>query len=260
MRLKNKIALVTGSTTGIGEAIARRFASEGAHVMLHGRRADEGEKVVREINTAGKGEAAFFEGALEKPEVCDQLVAATVKQFGGIDILVNNAATTQRSNLDSTDAATFDHIMAINVRAPMLLIRAARPHFLKRGGGRVLNIGSINAYTGEPNLLGYSMSKGALMTLSRNLADSLATEQIRVNHFNVGWVLTKNEYELKLREGHPKDWPEKLPAVFAPSGRIQTPAEIADFALFFCSDEAGVVSGAVVELEQYPMIGRNPNK
>ena len=88
------------------------------------------------------------------------------------------------------------------------------------------------------------VEKGALQTLSRNLANAHTTTGVRINHFNVGWVLTKNEYELKLREGHPKDWPEKLPVAFAPSGRIQSPAEIADFALFFCSDEAGIVSGA----------------
>src|SRR5258706_15609215 len=236
MRLKDKIALVTGSTTGIGEAIARAFARESARVMVHGRREAEAQQVVSEINSAGKGEAAFHLGALEQPAVCADLVAATVKRFGGIDILVNNAATTERSNLETTDATTFDRIIAINLRAPVLLTRAAFPHFRKAGRGCVLNIGSINGYCGETNLLAYSISKGGLMTLTRNLADTYGRERIRFVHFNVGWVLTPNEYDLNVKKGHPKDWPQNVPPVFAPSGRLQSPEDIAYFALAFCAD------------------------
>jgi NAD(P)-dependent dehydrogenase (short-subunit alcohol dehydrogenase family) len=149
--------------------------------------------------------------------------------------------------------------MAVNVRAPLLLIRAAFPH-LKRTRGCVLNIGSINAYTGEGNLLAYSISKGALMTLSRNLADALCYDGVRVNHFNVGWVLTPNEYKTKLADGLPPNWPEKLEPQFAPSGRIMKPEEIAEASVYWLSDESRPISGTVLELEQYPMIGRNPTK
>jgi NAD(P)-dependent dehydrogenase (short-subunit alcohol dehydrogenase family) len=186
------------------------------------------------------------------------LIEATVARFGQIDILVNNAALTDRSDLMTTDAAIFDRIMAVNARAPLLLVQAALPHFRKAGRGVVLNIGSVNGYGGEECLLAYSMSKGALMTLSRNLSSSLALEHIRVNHFNVGWVLTPNEYALKIRDGLPADWPEKLPKEFAPSGRLMAPEEIARFAVAFVED--GPISGSVVELEQHPVIGYNPPK
>ena len=259
MQLKNKVALVTGSTTGVGEAIARKFASEGARVMVHGRRQHEAEIVVQNIRDAG-GEAEFHLAALDKPDECEALVAATLERFGDLHILVNNAAVITRSNLETTDARTFDATLAVNVRAPLLLVRAALPYFRANGGGCVLNIGSINAYTGEANQLAYAISKGGLMTLSRNLADAHARENIRVNHLNLGWVLTDNEYKLQLKAGLPADWHETIPTAFAPSGRILKPDEIAHFALAFVSEAGGPVSGAVVELEQYPVIGRNPVK
>ncbi|HZP84013.1 MAG TPA: SDR family oxidoreductase [Chthonomonadaceae bacterium] len=260
MRLRDKVALVTGSTTGIGEAIARCFAREGARVMVHGLETAEGEQVVRAIREAGPGEADFLPGDLEAPETAADLVEKTVARFGGIHILVNNAALKTRSDLETTDAAVFDRMMAVNLRAPLLLIRACLPHFRRAGGGSVLNIGSVNGYCGERNQLAYALSKGGLMTLSRNLADAYGPEGIRVNHFNVGWVLTANEYALKVKEGLPEDWPEHVSRTFAPSGRLLSPEEIAYFALMFVADEAARINGAVVELEQYPMIGRNPAK
>lgn len=257
MQLKDKVALVTGSTTGVGEAIARRFLQEGARVMLHGRAAEAGAAAPL---TAADGAADFHAASLENAAECEGLVAATLARFGRLDILVNNAAAITRSNLETTDATTFDFTLAVNVRAPLLLVRAALPHFRENGGGAVLNIGSINGFCGEANQLAYSISKGGLMTLSRNLADAHARENIRVNHLNLGWVLTANEYALKQKEGLPADWPEHIPAAFAPSGRILKPEEIAHYALAFVSPEGGPVSGAVMELEQYPIIGRNPVK
>jgi NAD(P)-dependent dehydrogenase (short-subunit alcohol dehydrogenase family) len=261
MPLNGKVALVTGSATGIGEAIARRLAADAASVVLHGQHHEHeaGEAIARELESSGAS-AIFVAAQLEEPSQCEWLIEKAASWKGRLDILVNNAASTARSNLEATDAAFFDRMMAINVRAPMLLIRAARAHFGRAGGGRVLNIGSINGYCGEANLMAYSVSKGALMTLSRNLSDALGREGIRVNHFNLGWVLTPSEYAMKQREGLPPDWPQRIPPAFAPGGRILRPEEVAHFALMFLSDEAALVSGAVVELEQYPMIGRNPLK
>jgi len=253
-RLKDKVILVTGSTTGIGEAIARIFAREGAQVMVHGRRKDAAEKVAAEIGDR----AAFVIGALEDAETPAKLIAATVARFGRIDGLVNNAARITRCVLETATPELFDVTMAVNVRAPLLLIQAALPHFRKQGGGRVLNIGSVNAYCGESNLPLYSISKGGLMTLTRNLADALAPERIQINQLNVGWTLTPNEYQYKLNDGLPPDWPSHLPAGTAPSGRIHSPEEVAMAAIFFLSDEAALISGSVLEVEQFPVIGRNP--
>jgi NAD(P)-dependent dehydrogenase (short-subunit alcohol dehydrogenase family) len=255
MRLRDKVILVTGSTTGIGEAIARRAVDEGARVVVHGRDAERGRAVVDELG----GQAALAIADLADPAAGPQLVAAAVAAFGRLDAIVNNAALVTRSDLKSTDAAMFDRIMAVNVRAPLLLVRAAIDE-LRRAQGCVLNIGSINAYTGESQLLAYSVSKGALMTLSRNLADSLAYDRVRVNHFNVGWVLSPNEYRQKIADGLPANWPDELEPQFAPSGRLIQPEEIAAAAVYWLSDESRPISGSVVELEQYPMIGRNPTK
>ena len=256
MRLADKAIIVTGSTTGIGEAMARRFVAEGARVLVHGRDRERGQKLVDEL---GRGKAALHVDELDDPEAGPRTAAAAAAAFGRIDGIVNNAAWIVRSNLDTTDAALFDKCMAINVRAPMLLVRAAMPH-LKKSQGAVLNIGSINGLCGEANQLAYSISKGALITMSRNLADALGRDKVRVNHFNVGWVLSPNEYKLKISEGLPPDWPDLPPAAFAPSGRLMTPELIAAAAVFWISDESRPVSGSVLEVEQYPVVGRNPLK
>src|SRR5687767_12191147 len=177
MRLKDKAIIVTGSTTGIGEAMARRFAAEGARVLVHGRDRERGEKLVGEL---GRGKAALHVDSLDDPDAAGRTVRAALDAFGKIDGVVNNAAWIVRSNIETTDAELFDKCMAINVRAPLLLIKAALPH-LKNSQGAVLNIGSINGFCGEANQLAYSISKGALITLSRNLADALGRDKVRVN-------------------------------------------------------------------------------
>lgn len=255
MRLTDKVILITGSTTGIGEAIARRAVVEGARVVVHGRDEARGRALVGELGER----AALHVDDIADPAAPKRMVAAAIAAFGKLDALVNNAASVKRSNLQNTDAAFFDAMMAVNVRAPLLLIQAAAPH-LKQTQGCVLNIGSLNGYCGEANLLAYSISKGGLMTLSRNLADALGRDGVRVNHFNVGWVLTPNEYQVKIADGLPADWPERIPRSKAPSGRLIKPEEIAAAAVYWISDESRPISGSVLELEQHPVIGRNPPK
>ncbi len=254
MRLKDKCVIVTGSSTGIGEAIARRCVVEGARVFVHGLEPELTEKVATELG------APWLVADLADPAVAPELVRAAVEAFGRLDGLVNNAAWILRGQLAAVTAELFDRIMAINCRAPLMLIQAAVPH-LARTRGSVVNIGSVNAWCGEENLLPYSISKGALMTLSRNLGDTLMRQHgVRVNHVNPGWVLTDNEIKAKQAEGMADGWWRELPAMFAPAGRIFTPAELAEAVLYFLSDAAGPVSGQVLEVEQYPFIGRNPPK
>ena len=255
-RLKDKVILVTGSTTGIGEGMVRTFAREGAKVMIHGRRMDAAQKLASEI---GKN-AVFMTGALEDPLVPARLIDETIVQFGRIDGLVNNAAIMTRGGLVDTDVEAFDRTVAVDLKAPFLLIQSALPHFRKQGIGRVLNIGSVNAYCGERTMLVYSICKGGLMTMTRNLADAHGAEGIRVNQLNVGWTLTPNEASLKKTEGLPEDWPTRLPTAFAPAGHLLSPEDIAWAAVYFLSDEAAMINGAILDMEQYPMIGRNPPK
>jgi len=255
-RLKDKVILVTGSGTGIGEGMARRFISEGAQVMLH----DKSEDTLPVLASDLGENTSYVVGDLEDSAVPVKLIEQTVAHFGRIDGLVNNAAVKTRGGIMDTDEDAFDRTVNINLKAPFLLIRAAIPHFRKQGSGRILNIGSINAYCGEISQCIYSACKGALMTLTRNLADAHGAEGIRVNQINPGWTLTPNERALKATEGLPEDWPTRLPAAYAPGGRLFSPDDVACAAVYFLSDEAALLNGAVLDLEQYPMIGRNPVK
>lgn len=255
-RLEGKVIIVTGSSTGIGEAIARRCVAEGARVLIHGLEREAGEAVAASL----EGNAVFHYDDLADVAAAGRIVNAALTAFGKLDGLVNNAAMVVRGRIGDVTPEFFDKVMAVNVRAPLLLIQAALP-YLEKTRGVVVNIGSVNAYSGEENLLPYSISKGALQTLSRNLGDSLhRCHGVRVNQINPGWVLTENERRHKIVEGMAEDWPAHLPKLFAPAGRIFRPDEIASTVALFLSDEFGPVSGAVIDLEQHPFIGRNPPK
>lgn len=256
-RLANQSIIITGSCRGIGKAIAKRCAQEGASVLIHGLQPELGEAIVQEI---GSDRAALCIEDLTHDGAAGRIIDAAVARFGKLDHVVNNAALIAAGTIHDTDADRFNEFLAVNMLAPYLMIRAALPQ-LESNHGTVLNIGSVNAYCGEPDLLPYSVSKGALMTLTRNLGDTLMRQNgVRVNQINPGWVLTEAEQARKLSEGLPENWYAGLPAEFAPSGRIIRPEEIAAAAVYWLSDECGPVSGQVVDLEQYPMIGRNPPK
>ncbi len=255
--LKNKIALVTGSTSGIGKGIAYYFAGLGAKVVVSGRDADRGAAVVEKIQQAG-GEADFRVADLTEVEQCRRLIRFAAERFGGLDILVNNAANTLRGTVESTSLELWDLIMAVNLRAPFICLQEAIPLFKARGGGSVVNIGSLNAYVGEPKLTAYSVSKGGLMTLTRNAASSLAKYRIRVNLINVGWTLTEGEERVKMEEeGKGPEWIEEAIAI-QPFGRLLSPQDIAYAAVYFASDESECVTGTVMDLGQYP-VGALPN-
>lgn len=257
MRLKDKVIIVTGSTTGIGKAIAKRCVAEGARVVLHGLEQDLGVQAIKEI---GEDKVTLHIQDITEEGAPQQLVEVAINTFGTLDAIVNNAAMVVSSDIHTTDLSFFRKVMEVNTLAPFALIKAALPH-LSKVKGCVLNIGSVNAYSGEPNLLPYSISKGALMTMTRNLGDTLHRESgVRVNQINPGWVLTEKEIQRKREHGLSDDWYKQIPSVFAPAGRILFPEEIAAAAIYWLSDESGPVSGQVLDLEQYPFIGRNPPK
>lgn len=245
-----KVALVTGSVRGIGKVIAERLERDGFSVVCHAQTPEE----------LTDGKTPWVAGDLADPSVPGRLIAEVLERCGRLDALVNNAALTTRSNLETTDVALFDLLLAVNTRAPLLLIQAALPHFRAQGGGKVVNIGSSNAYCGERNLLAYAVSKGGLMTLTRNIADTYGSEGVRVNQLNLGWVLSDTEYALKISEGLPADWPERLPKSVAPSGTIHQPEDVAALVSWLLSDDAPRVNGQVWDFDQFPLIGRNPPK
>ncbi len=257
MRLQNKVIIVTGSCTGIGKAIAVRCVAEGARVVIHGLEQHLGEDVVTML---GNDKAILHIEDITNPGAPQRLVDLALKSFGKLDAVVNNAALVISSNIHTTDLAFMRNVLEVNTIAPFALIKAALPQ-LTATHGCVLNIGSVNAYSGEPNLLPYSISKGALMTMTRNLGDTLHRENgVCVNQINPGWVLTETETRRKRDQGLADDWYTKVPPVYAPAGRILWPTEIAAAAIYWLSDESGPISGQVVDLEQHPFIGRTPPK
>lgn len=253
MLLKDKVLIVTGSTTGIGESIARLAVAEGARVLIHGRNEERGQQLVKELGQ----HTAFCNADLANPDAPEILVNSSIEHFGQINCIVNNAAWIVRSNLETTDIDLFDRTIAINLRAPLLLIRQAMP-WLKKTHGTVINIGSVNGYAGESKQLAYSISKGGLETMTKNLADAHSEDAVRFFHFVVGWVLTQNEYELKVSEGRPENWHESPPPDMVPTGKMTRPDDVARMVVFCLSDQSQPFSGGVFELEQYPWLGRHP--
>lgn len=259
LRLREKVIVVTGSTTGIGKAIAKRCLEEGASVIIHGIELDLAEKVSTDLDPE-RERTEISTADLADPDAPRVIREITLGRFGKIDGLVNNAACVGSGNVISTSREDFDRFLEVNTKAPFFLIQELLDD-LRVTKGSVVNIGSVNAYCGEPDLLPYSISKGALMTLTRNLGDVLHRQySVRVNQVNPGWILTENEQIRKREQGLPEDWPKRLSDQFAPSGRIFDPAEIAAVVIYLLAAESGPVSGSIFDIEQHPMIGRNPPK
>ena len=254
--LKGKIALVTGSTSGIGKGIASHFLSLGASIVVHGPDLAGAKSIADSMRTGGQDVDAVA-GDLRNVDACRQIVRDVVERRGGIDILVNNAATVARASVEDATVDQWETIMAVNLRAPFLLLQEAVKSMKTRGGGSIVNIGSINAYVGLPQLGPYSVSKGGLMTLTKNTAAYLNRYRIRVNQINVGWTLTEGEDRVKQLEGKGERWLEDAERT-RPWGRLLRPDDVANAVIYFASDDSALVTGAVMDLEQYP-IGAPPN-
>jgi NAD(P)-dependent dehydrogenase (short-subunit alcohol dehydrogenase family) len=232
----------------------RRLAGEGARVAFCGRTVDAGAALVQAI---GEDRVLYIAADLSNPGDCASVIDATLERFGRLDILVNNAASVSRGTLEDTSIDAFDKMIALNLRAPFLLMQRALPawqrQFEREGaGGVVVNVGSINAYIGASNLMAYSASKGGLMTLSRNLAGALGKWRVRVHVLNVGWTLTDGEKIVQQDQGAPPDWAERAGAQ-KPWGRLLDPESIAAAIAFYASDDAAMFSGAAIDLEQNPI-------
>lgn len=254
-RLHGKSVIVTGGTSGIGAAIARAIVREGGQVLVHGINKAEGEALVHSLGA----QAALCIADLADEKAPEVIIAAALAAFGKIDGLVNNAAIIERSNVKAISPTGFDHTMAVNTKAPLFLIQAAHPHLVETRGS-VLNIGSINAYAGESTLLAYSMSKGALQTMTRNLANALGVTGVRINLINPGWILTEREDRDQVARGLEVGWHKTLDRNAIPLGQMSTPENLAHAAIYWLSDESYPFTGSVVELEQFSIIGRNPEK
>lgn len=240
-RVDGKVVIVTGGASGIGLGISELLAAEGASVVLSGRNAVRGEEAAARIRERG-GEASFVRADVACEADCAALVRSAVERYGGLHGLVNNAGIFPRATLEETTEELWDQIFAVNLKGAFFCCKHAVPAMRASGGGSIVNVGSANSYVGLPHLFAYSVSKGGLITLTRNLANALSRDNIRVNFLNPGWVITETEVQVQALEGHDAAWLAEA-ARNLPFGVHQEPRDAAYAALFLLSDEARHVSG-----------------
>lgn len=246
-RVADKVIVVTGGATGIGRGISEMLAREGARVVIANRNAERGREAEQAIREAG-GEARFVATDVAAEASCRNLVEEAVRAYGRVDGLVNNAGIFPRASLDETTEELWDQIFDVNLKGAFFCCKYAVPEMRKAGGGSIVNIGSANAYVGLPELFAYSVSKGGMITMTRNLANALAPDRIRVNFVNPGWVITEMEIEIQAKEGHDEQWIAEAGRNM-PLGRHQVPEDAAYATLYLLSDEASQVNGDLLNVD-----------
>jgi NAD(P)-dependent dehydrogenase (short-subunit alcohol dehydrogenase family) len=250
-RFDDKVALITGSTQGVGEAVALRLAAEGtAGIVVCGRNEDRGRAVAEALAAAGT-EALFVPVELGDADSCRALLAASDERFGRIDVLINAAGLTLRGSIVDTTVDLWDTMMKVNLRAPFLLMQGAIAIMRREcSGGSIVNVGSVASHGGAPILMPYSASKAALAAMTKNVAYSVAWDRIRVNCINPGWMDTPGEDAIQRRfHTDGQDWLEDAEAGM-PSGQLIKTDEVAAAIAFLASDESGIMTGSVVDYDQ----------
>jgi NAD(P)-dependent dehydrogenase (short-subunit alcohol dehydrogenase family) len=242
MRLKDKVAIVTGAGSGIGRATAELFAEEGANVLVAEIDRKTGEETARSIERA-QGTAFLVQADISKEEDARRISQTAVETFGRIDVLVNNAATFVLKGFDAT-AADIERSFSVNLGGTIMVTKYAVEGMKAAGGGAVVNLGSISGFVAQPNFFAYSSTKAAIVQLTRNMAMDLASSNIRVNCVCPGTILTAasqrhiDQAGLTLQEFDAQEGAKTL------LGRIGQPREVAYAILFLASPEASFITGA----------------
>ena len=260
LSMDGKIAVVTGSTQGLGETIAHLFADRGVKgLVIAGRNAKNGARVKSDLEKKGV-KTVFVEADLGKVEDTRQLVAACAKEFGRMDALVNAAGMTDRGTIWDTSPELFDQMYAINVRAPFFLMQDAL-HLMKKTktSGTIVNILSVSGYGGQDFITAYCGSKGSLAILTKNIAYSVLNYRIRVNGLNIGWMDTPGEDRImKTYHDAEPGWLKKAEEG-RPFGRLLKPDEVARACAYLSSDESGLMTGSIIDFDQQVMgAGNSP--
>ena len=246
MRLKGRVAIVTGGSQGIGEAIARRYAAEGASVAILNRNPGKAAEVVGAIRSDG-GEATAIAADISRVAEIDRAVAEVLETYGAIDIVVNNAAAYLLSPLGGTTEEAFDVMIHTNVKAVFFLCQAVLPEFERRGRGKIINIGSIFGDGGFPGSAVYCSTKGAVTQMTRTLALELRERNIQVNAIAPGFVATPLNAGYRATNA---EFMRRADERFGGPGVWMQPDEIAGSAVFLASDDADSVTGAVLFVDR----------
>ena len=249
--LTGKYAIVTGSTQGLGEATARLFAERGAAgIIISGRNVERGNAVADDLTKNGCP-SYFVQADLANVDACRGIVAAADKHFGAVHVLVNSAALTIRGTIWDTTPDLWDSMMAINARAPFLLMQDVCKLMRREGNsGAIVNISSLASYGSDAYLLPYATSKGALNVATKNIAYAVMRYGIRVNALAIGWMDTPGEDVIQRKyHGRGDGWQKKVEAEL-PFGRLLKTAEVARAVAFLASDESGMMTGTVVDFDQ----------
>ncbi|WP_192178312.1 SDR family oxidoreductase [Mesorhizobium amorphae] len=244
-------AIVTGGAQGIGFAVTEALADEGCRALaLIGRSQEKGDKAVASLKKAGV-DAIFISADVAKVADCKRAVDTAIAHFGTVNALVNAAATSARGSLVETSEELFDTIFATNVRGPFFLMQGLVAHLLERKApGSIVNVLSMSAHAGQSFLTPYSTSKGALMTLTKNVASSYRKNRIRCNAVLPGWMDTEGEAIVQKKwHDAPDDWLEKAEAS-QPMGQLVKPAQLARLITYMLSPQAGVMTGSLVDYDQ----------
>lgn len=238
--LEGKVALVTGASKGIGEAIAQYLAAYGAKVVVNSRKQEAVDEVAQAICTEG-GEAIGVAGQVGNIEDCQKIFDATMSAYGRLDILINNAATNPVFGpVENTDERAFNKIMEVNVKAPFELAKMCLPVMQANGGGSIINISSIGGVSPEPMLGIYSVSKAALISLTKVMATEWGKYNIRANVICPGLIQTKFSEALWSNDKILSKMLKELPL-----SKVGQPEEIASLALFLASNASGYCTGSV---------------
>ena len=260
-RFDDKVLLLSGASRGVGEHVARQAKARGARgLVLVGRDEQAGEGLANEP-TGGGTTAIFVKADLSLPDEPKRIVDVVDREFGVVHGLLNSAAETSRGSVWNTTPEMFDKMMAVNVRAPFMLIQHCAI-LMKRNGvpGSVVNIGSVTGWGGDVALTHYAISKGALHTLTRNCAFSLMRDRIRVNLLNPGWMDTPTEDQTQRKwHGATDGWLEAAEKQ-QPLGRLIKPDELARTICFLLSDESGLMTGAIIDFDQSVVGAGSPSK